>query len=213
MKDKVIIACLVVIFFYPYILNPNPKDSVWCKEDIWIKKIEKSKLKIIASSTLPSNDKYSYDVENLFDHNKNFCWCPGNKGKNGIDEFVIFKIPFGIKGIKIINGVAKNRNLYQSNNRVKKIYMGFLAKSFDQYSICENKNEYEIVYQTIEKNYVKLGDSLEGHNIFFSSLSNFSWDDVIFKHKENIYLMIGIIDIYKGTKYNDTCISEIEIIK
>jgi len=50
--------------------------------------------------------------------------------------------------------------------------------------------------------------------IFGKVISNFNWkDNYYFKYKKDVYLVVAIWDIYKGTKYNDTCISEIEIIK
>jgi len=46
------------------------------------------------------------------------------------------------------------------------------------------------------------------NNSDFWNLSVFN-----FKASKSIYLVVGILDIYKGKKYNDCCISEIKILK
>jgi hypothetical protein len=201
---------LIVLFSEKNVIS-HPKDNIGCKEDYWVNEIEKSKLKIITSSALTSNKYYNYVPKNLLDKDNNTCWCPKNE-RNGIDQFIIMKIPYGSKGINIINGVAKTRELYLQNNRVKKIYLGWICEKIDEYDLCENNN-FSIVFQTIPQKYQLLEDTPMPQRIEFSKIKNFSWSNMIFKNKQQIYLIIGIIEIYKGSKYNDTCISKIEIIK
>jgi len=191
-----------------------------CKEDYWISKVEKSRMQIIASSTLPPSGVYNYDPENLIDNNKKTCWCP--KGK-GINEFIILKIPWGCKGFEIINGVSSSKELYKQNNRVKGIYWGIIAEKPKEtgmsYDACLNLEpgkifKYHIIYHTLYKpDNLKLKDIMETQRILFSDDAGFDWNIIGNKNLKNLYLVIRILDVYKGTKYNDTCLTELKIIK
>lgn len=70
---------------------------------------------------------YVYSVSNLFDENPNTCWATRVNGGVNEEILIFFGLPnivFGEKwqkGISIINGFAKNRSLYEANNRAKEI--------------------------------------------------------------------------------------------
>jgi hypothetical protein len=189
----------------------HPNDKVTCAEDSWVKRVESSEKKIIASSVHKSEGKYTYVAENLLDNRLDTCWCPEG---NGIDEFILMKIPYKSRGIRIINGIAINEKLFIMNNRVRKLYVAFIGKSdsFLNSGVCDEENNYAIFYQLTPDSFVELKNQKSPQEIFFEKFENLDWERYDLD-ENNIYLMIGIIDIYKGTKYNDTCISEIEIIK
>lgn len=209
------LVSVINLFANDYELVPHRKLA--CENaDRWIDKLEQKRNKIIASSTLPSKNN-SYSIDNVIDGDNNTCWVPerGPKG-NGIYEFLIFKIPYKSQGIRIINGYAKNDKLFKANNRVKQLYLGFIVKRDPQeYDVCKNEHNYSISYQTVSDKIYTLKDTYKLQNVFFKeAIHGFDWDDKeIFKYNKGIYLVLSIWDIYKGSKYNDTCISEIEIIK
>lgn len=188
-----------------------------CHEDEWITKVESESCKCFASSTKEKEGVFTYRVVNVLDKNKETAWVP-KQGKlgNGVYEFIIMKIPYGIKGIKIVNGLAKDDFLFHANNRVKSIYLGFIAKlDPSEEGACPSGLVYHLTYHTLPNQLVSLKDTYKTQEIFFTkAIPDFDWKDCYnFKYKNNVYLVIGIWDIYKGTKFNDTCISEIEIIK
>jgi len=192
---------------------------VTCHEDEWVTKYEKSGKKIIESSVSKS-DKYDYGAHNLFDGRKETCWCPEG---DGIGEFVIFKIPFGIKGIKISNGLAASEELFKKNNRVKELYVGIIAntfytqKSMEEYDLCGKHN---FTLNNITDSYFKISlqDKPLPQEIVFNITRDYNgspyqvWAFEGFKRSKQLYIVIGIDSVYKGDKYNNTCISEIEII-
>ncbi|HNW30071.1 MAG TPA: hypothetical protein PKN50_16445 [Spirochaetota bacterium] len=209
-----------LLFFFLANINVypiEPQYKILCHEDEWVAKVEKKKFKCIASSVKETEGSYSYNCENVFDKDKSTCWVPKQGSeKNGIYEFIILKIPYGCQGIRITNGLAKNESLYYANNRVKKLYLGFIVKlDPSEEDACPPGIKYHLTYQTITNELILLKDSMKSQSLIFGKvISNFNWkDNYYFKYKKDVYLVVAIWDIYKGTKYNDTCISEIEIIK
>ncbi|MBD5439299.1 MAG: hypothetical protein HDR37_12195 [Treponema sp.] len=98
-------------------------------------------------------------------------------------------ISFGTKDdlqkIAIINGYAQNNDLYLKNNRVKKIG-------------CNSYNEREIKFEITD--YFELQDSLLGYQIFeIKKIQDFSAQPSFY-----------VKEIYKGIKYSDTCIAEVD---
>jgi hypothetical protein len=194
-------------------ITENIVFKIICHEDEWVKEVNNSKCKCVSSSILESDDKVKYNPQYAIDNDKNTSWCP-SKGKfgNGLYEFIILKVPYGIRGFRIFNGVSKSTKLFYENNRIKKIYLALLTESIkSKFDTCPRKTNYELAYQ---KRPILLKDQMSSQDIIFSKYGKgFPWYDPWIKKSKDFYLVIGIVDIYKGTKYNDTCISEIEIIK
>ncbi len=78
--------------------------------------------------------------------------------------------------IGIINGCAKNKEIYYANNRVKRLQLSFSEG---------------------EKRTVDLKDGVLGFQIFKTGRIPSKW------------VKMTIEDVYKGSKYDDTCISEV----
>ena len=88
--------------------------------------------------------------------------------------------PMRLKGIKIINGYAKNKEIYKANNRVKKVEVILTDGTSYIFDLKDNTLDF----QTLD-----FGETVETRDV-----------------------TIKILDIYEGSKFNDTCISEIELI-
>lgn len=181
-----------------------------CNYDSLIEAAEKSPQKVAVTSKLPNTKKYNYDPENLRDGDLQTAWCTQGweKGKYKVD-FVVIKIPKGSKGIRIINGYAKSKKAFQSNNRVKQFYLSFNVYDPKAHKDCEPSNsKYKVQYHTAD-DIMYLKDSLKSQSIIFSDLEYFKWT----RYKQDyVYLGIGIVDVYPGKKWNDTCLTEVEII-
>ncbi|MBU1077913.1 MAG: hypothetical protein KKH98_11515 [Spirochaetes bacterium] len=170
-----------------------------------------------ASSELQNPDPYQlgkYSAYNLFDRDKNTCWAEG-KDDDGVGEFILFQIDESVDDFVILNGFAGTNPFFQKNNRVKEmelsIYVGANkpGEASEIFTIY-NASEYP------EKKKIVLKDVKEAQRTILS----LDWEDVI-KFKEKVKATIGpelkyeyfiklvILSIYKGSQYNDTCLSDI----
>jgi hypothetical protein len=142
-----------------------------------------------ASSVLQG--KQSYDAMNIADLDGSTAWVEGVKG-DGIGESITITLnkPTEVNQIGIIPGYAKSRQLYFANNRVAEV------------KITINNTD------TITK-------SLEDEYVSFSPYSPKAYQmiDLGENNKPVKTIVITITKVYKGTKYDDTCISEILLRK
>ena len=120
------------------------------------------------------------------DRKNNTAWCEG-KEDDGIGEWVAFEISPKRKSIQLVPGYIKSKKIYYANNRVKEATVQVV----------------DGVTNPINK--VKLKDQRKFQKI---TLPNF--DTSKLKKGEKIKVRVTINSIYKGTKYRDTCISEIK---
>lgn len=141
------------------------------------------------SSYLESHSEITYGPENLCDGNLQTAWVEGADG-HGIGEEIIitFDIPDEIEninfdGIEFINGYTKTPGIWEKNSRVKTFKVWF--------------NE-ELLF------YIHALDS--------------DWPQTIhFGEKHTIYLNQGdvvyleIAEVYPGSKYTDTAITEMTL--
>lgn len=151
----------------------------WIKTTIDYKKYKQSVpiARISASSTLSDINGISYNAENLVDGRYNTCWCENTQG-NGEGEAIT--IDFGelqeIRGIDIVNGLAKSKQSYKDNSRVKKLKLEFSDGSS---TIVEPWFAQMVFDNNIKSTFVK----------------------------------ITILEVESGEKYEDTCMTEIRILK
>lgn len=145
---------------------------------------------IEASSYLSQNDLRviaNYHPNYVIDNNLSTAWVEGASG-TGIKErvYIWIDIPQNttIK-IAIRNGFQKNEELFYKNNRVKDLQVTFWPRDhFDA--------EYVSKIYTLED---KMG-----------------WQIIEFKNEKGCsFIDFTILSIYKGTTYDDTCISDINI--
>lgn len=137
---------------------------------------------ISASSTLPSNKTLDYKAENIHDFSLRTAWVEAVKGY-GIGESITFRFPKKsppITTIEIYNGYMKSDKVWQDNSRVK------------QLKIYVNDKPYALLnLKDIKSKQIFAIDTLQGVN-------------------KELYLKFEIADVYKGDKYDDVAISEIE---
>ena len=173
------------------------------------------------SSVLQEKSKSSdfYEYDKAFDNNLETVWVEGVPG-NGINEYIMANIcqkdlcNFNYRkakknnGINIFlslnNGYCKNESLFIKNNRIKKahviIYDTPIAIGQDTTKIDDNPI---IIYDEI----IDLKDTMDEQTFSF----------VINTREDNIYsspfviMQFIILDVYPGTDYDDTCISEIKV--
>jgi hypothetical protein len=149
---------------------------------------------ISASSEL-EDENGRYSVKNIIDERPETAWVEGKKD-SGIGEYITINITpcseidkyygkkglYKIKKIGIISGYAKNNTTFKQNNRIKKFRL--------KYDNGLTKSRY--VKYTLK-------DTMAMQYIEFKK--------PVFMNK----LKLQILEVYKGSKYDDTCISEIKI--
>lgn len=163
-----------------------------------------------------------YERDKAFDGNIETAWVEGVDG-NGNNEYImttVFKrykkwyVNFDYqeviekKGINIFlsvnNGYCKNENLFLKNNRVKRAKIVFydtpIAVGQDSTNIDDNPM---IIYEEE----IELRDIMDEQK--FSFIIN-TRDDNLFS-SPFIMIQLIILDVYPGTQYDNTAISEIKV--
>jgi len=164
-----------------------------------------------------------YPSTNLFDGYLRTCWVAGsvNKSKRSIlyvkvpDEILIDKLIFNI-----FSGYGKSKKLYNANARPKKIKISILAAYNPDGYVTEVAVKYLTEKYPTEKQIV-LADTF-GVQSFPLNLNKKDLIDFQSKNLNRVkssfrngninsafILKLEITDVYKGSKYDDICISEL----
>lgn len=135
-----------------------------------------------STSHLADYKGIKYSANNIHDFDASTAWVEGKKG-SGIGERITIQlsshIPVSVTQIMIFNGYMKSEKLWKANGRVKTL------------KLYVNNKPYALL---------KLKDVI-GEQIFEVDTQNFS--------EKPIQLTFEIVDVYKGSKYKDVAISEI----
>ncbi len=159
---------------------------------------EKHIKKVKVSSKL----KGDYGKENLFDTNFNTAWAEGKKGA-GIGEKIEIEFDnYNLAAICLINGYSKNAEVFKKNNRLKKIkvkidYVDYYDK--EKTKVINKEFTFE------DKKY----EQINSRNFYHLSAIIGDYGEAIFKMRK---ITITILEVYRGTTYNDTCISELFLL-
>ena len=153
-----------------------------------------------------------YGSINLGDSDPKTCWAEGSES-DGIGEFIWMTIPENIVTIRIRNGYQKNETIYFANNRAKSFEFELFASYQPSGYVTESHTGF-FISKLITSTSVVLEDKLGYQNIklgfdwaeIHSQLSNDKTFD-----KDRFILKIKILDVYKGNKWNDACISDINV--
>jgi len=175
------------------VVSENP---LWDLESSgWLENTCNSTDIVRASSSLKSTKKNNYSIQNINEPYSNFedsvvnAWAEGVSG-NGVGESLTFTITSleNIEGepwdlvpdFKIVNGYAKSLKTWKENNRIK------------QFKMIRNNHMV---------GYVNLWDvpNIQEFDVggIFEKYPYWIGDEITFE----------IVEVYKGNKYTDTCIS------
>ena len=135
--------------------------------------------KIKASSSL--NDSYKAEFAN--DLSYKTAWVEGKKDE-GIGEYLEYYFKNDsprITEIIISNGYMKSEETWKNNNRVKKLKLYVNSVPFGILNLKDSRTDQYFSVGTL------------GHN----------------KNGTDLILKFEILEVYKGSKYNDTAITEI----
>ncbi len=180
---------------------------------------------VYASSELPNPNQgdeplnRKYGVANLFDGDFTTPWVEGVDG-NGVGQHIYVSIPEDCKTINILNGYGKSKALFQQNNRVKRVkaslYTGinpvgalselaylFKLKPFGKEFFLDLKDLdslQTIAFPFVDNELNQLKESVKA--AYFEQFTDPIYQMVTF-------IKFEIESVYKGSKYDDTCISEL----
>lgn len=155
----------------------------------------------------------NYGSTNLSDNDANTCWAEGSD-TDGEYEYILFTIPVNLKEIKIKNGYQKSKDLFRANNRLRNVefelyasyqLMGYVTESHNGFCLSEKLtstiNEIKDVYdyQNIELNFN------------WNDINDLLQQDITFD-KDRFVVKLKILDVFKGDKYSDACISDLQIV-
>lgn len=129
-----------------------------------------------------------YSPINMFDNDINTCFAEGNDDDTFILEFQL-ETPITCDRIHILGGVASNDDLYMKNNRPKELTIW----------LCETDEDF-IKDKILYKKKVILEDSKGYQAIQFDKSYTFK------------RISVQVLESYKGTKYDDTCITELKFL-
>ena len=158
-----------------------------------------------------------YPVNNLFDGNFKTCWIAA-KGEQYSDVWIKLPDKEGIK-LNIFSGYGKSTALYYQNARPQKIHVslyygflpdGYVSESSMKYKIAdlhkvfdiELKDKFGIQTFSIPVKVEEL-NYLEQKAIKAYKMKNYPTPI-----NQGFFIALSIDEIYKGTKYDDVCISE-----
>ncbi len=139
-------------------------------------------LNVKASSCLKPIGKFDYKGENAHDFDHESVWAEGVKGQ-GIGEYLIYEFAPNcprITSVKILNGHVKSEKTWRENSRVKKLKMYYM-------------NQPLVI--------LDLEDS--------RTLQCFEVGTLGRESEKNWTLKFEILEVYPGSKYQDTVISEL----
>ncbi|MBN2738589.1 MAG: nicotine adenine dinucleotide glycohydrolase [Spirochaetales bacterium] len=129
--------------------------------------------------------KYLYSPINIFDNDFTTTWCEAHDDGSGIGEVINiqFKEPVSFDEIQLVNGFASGQDYYHKNNRVKKITLTQVADKHFQ-----------------RKDYTLKDDMQNWQAIKFGLLQTAQT------------ITIKIDEVYRGYRYDDTCLSDIRFL-
>ena len=151
------------------------------------------KCKVEASSTLPDDAGFSYSVKNLFDKNPGTTWQEG-ESDSGVGQWVEISFPEAVSiGTSIINGFVKKDkkfekygaegDLYVLNNRIKSLKV-------ETFFLNDDSQDQVVEFEDNVRDYQDAG-----------------------VYNNVVKIKFTIDGVYKGSKWNDSSISEIKIQK
>lgn len=222
MKKKIFIF-FIIVSFSSLIFSENNNEQKYIKECVnnYYYKDNYKNWIMGVSSVLHENGKDNgfYDRNKLFDKELSTAWVEGANG-DGIGEYILLQVYedgflgeeyFTIKDKKIRilltinNSFCKNYNLYCKNNRVKKAKITIYDMSL---RVGQNETVVDDDPEVVFSNSISLEDQMEEQIIpidfFLKKNHTTSTPEIILKFE--------IIDVYKGSVYEDTAISELNVI-
>ncbi len=142
--------------------------------------------KVTASSHLSPQGANTYEAGNLHDFDHETAWAEGVEG-DGIGEYVIYEFPGNcprVTTVNILNGYVRNSKDWEANSRVRKLRLYY------------NDSPVGILELEDSRSMQRFEVGLFGYGPAADDAPKWT-------------LKFEILEVYPGTRYNDTVISDI----
>jgi hypothetical protein len=152
-----------------------------------------------------------YSGGRAVDGSSSTAWVEGVEGHGKGELIVITKLDLS-KRLEILSGFGKSQALFVANNRPKTINI-HIVRALPAEGGESQCGTFYAALKIISTSKVVLKDINQFQSL---PIPAFKMENYPFQGEQRDYsywLMIEIIDVYPGTKYNDTCISEIRNVK
>ena len=141
------------------------------------------------------------------DNNSSTAWVEGVAGDGKGEILVITQLDLS-KKVEIHAGFGKSQALYNANNRprtIKTYIVQAKPKAGGQSQCGSNFDALKIVASTTQV----LSDVNQFQPLLLPAFktATYLYDGNMWDYQ--YWMMIELVDVYRGTKYQDTCISEI----
>ena len=165
-----------------------------------------------------SQDPQVLPAANAADGNKATAWASKGTGA----ELWLFINP-GADSLRAINGYAKSQDLFKANNRVKKLSVSVWTAEHLDGDVTETARAWKAARLTQDSE-LELKDTPDPQDLAFP----FNWEELRFKKAEaasalmkradyrgrkrlysSFVLRLEPLEVYRGSKYGDTCLSEL----
>lgn len=154
--------------------------------------------RVTASSHLKAQGRFNYVAKNAHDFSHESVWAEGVQG-HGVGEWLEYEFAGGcprITHVCILNGHVKSQKAWQENSRVKRLKMYYMGKP---YAILDLQDMRGLQRFDVTTPLASAGEDEEP----FVALGYHDPD------KPTWRLRFEIMEVYPGTKYEDTVISEL----
>ena len=235
------ILLLAAIILPPTLLF-SQSVSGWEKEFISFADENGEPIRYQASSELDKPDPFeggrgSYSTLNLFDGIPSTAWVEGVAG-HGIGESVIFSTGTLIpSSLTIRNGYQKSESIYRSNSRVKEVKLTLCAGFMMEGDVTEIAEVFYIKPvsapltlaikdiqdpQVLSLPWASVGTSLSPYSMEKELREHLSEDirerkkwcpDCPDRFIFSLFIRMEIVSVWPGSRWDDTCISELMVSK
>jgi len=177
-----------------------------------------------ASSTLEEQGQ-DYRMQNLFDGYAGSSWAEGNEGA-GLGETLTLAIPHGADTIALVNGFARSADLFVKNNRVKEFTL-IVERGYSPSGYVTEQGPVLFTMPLSAPVNLPVKDTRQLQTLHLP----LSWKEIDRKREimdrafeafslmegypgtyESYFLLdLQISAVYPGSRWDDTCLSEIRI--
>ncbi|MBO4319355.1 MAG: nicotine adenine dinucleotide glycohydrolase [Treponema sp.] len=161
---------------------------------------------VVATSELVEaqfEGKYLYPPINILDGDLDSTWCEADENGSGIGESITieFEEPVSFDEIQIVNGFA-SKDYYEKNNRVKSILLTQTASKMEIKDWDSETSKYRVE----NKNHFQ-------QKVYYLDDGVPDWQSIKFDLTQTAQtITIKIQEVYKGEKYDDTCLDDIRLL-
>lgn len=180
-------------------------------------------IKARASSFLPNQGGYSFDPSSVTDGNPKTAWCVSkpNDGRGEWLEITALKSPAQhlpnriqcrLEGVALVPGYAHSQQVYLANNRIRRFRMARCddPANYRDVEILKPSNRFDVSAISLSLDDEDLPSWWEKADLKYKLVGR----SAAGKKKQtpaNCW-RLTILDVDRGMKYRDTCISEVALV-